>query len=412
MSITVAFSDLNTWLSNAAANTADTAYSLNVTGLTESNTKYSYTTGTIGYVLKSNSTKYVNLSDTVIPSSVTNMYGTFYGCTSLVTAPAIPSSVTNMYGTFYGCTSLVTAPAIPSSVTNMYYTFYGCTSLVTAPAIPSSVTNMYYTFYGCTSLVTAPAIPSSVTNMTFTFYVCTSLVTAPAIPSSVTNMTYTFYGCTSLVTAPAIPSSVTDMAGAFYGCTSLVSVYKMKAYPAITGTNCFTNDSSVRIFVPEDNYYEWISNAATWGLTASQIYKYTFIHFDKNSVTSNSIIYFVEKLSCASAPLSMKITDICFDSDILSAVTVDKMLYKISGNNIFVCVKATIGTIKDTTKNPYVSFIHEVYDASGNKIDFTQGGYYVYPYSASTEKYIESFYDIITAPIVKFTTGEKYDYTL
>src|SRR5574344_777762 len=300
MSITVAFSDLNTWLSNAAANTADTAYSLNVTGLTESNTKYSYTTGTIGYVLKSNSTKYVNLSDTVIPSSVTNMYGTFYGCTSLVTAPAIPSSVTNMTFTFYGCTSLVTAPAIPSSVTNMYYTFYGCTSLVTAPAIPSSVTNMYGTFYGCTSLVTAPAIPSSVTDMSFTFY----------------------------------------------GCKSLTSVYKMKAYPAITGTNCFTNDSSVRIFVPEDNYYEWISNAATWMLTASQIYKDTFIHFDKNSVTSNSFIYFVEKLSCASAPLSMKITDIFFDSDILSAVTVDKMLYKISGNNIFVCVKATIGTIK------------------------------------------------------------------
>src|SRR5574344_340047 len=320
MSITVAFSDLNTWLSNASANTAYTAYSLNVTGLTESNTKYSYTTGTIGYVLKSNSTKYVNLSDTVIPSSVTNMYGTFYGCTSLVTAPAIPSSVTNMTFTFYGCTSLVTAPAIPSSVTNMY--------------------------------------------------------------------------------------------GTFYGCTSLTSVYKMKAYPAITGTNCFTNDSSVRIFVPEDNYYEWISNAATWGLTASQIYKDTSIHFDKNSVTSNSIIYFVEKLSCASAPLSIKNTDIFFDSDILSAVTVDKMLYKISGKNIFVCVKATIGTIKDTTKNPCVSFIHEVYDASGNKIDFTQGGYYVYPYSASTEKYIESFYDRITAPIVKFTTGEKYDYTL
>ena len=65
MSTTVAFSDLNTWLSNAAANTADTAYSLNVTGLTESNIKSSDTTGTIGYVLKSNSTKYVNLSDTI-----------------------------------------------------------------------------------------------------------------------------------------------------------------------------------------------------------------------------------------------------------------------------------------------------------------------------------------------------------
>src|SRR5574344_914090 len=155
MSITVAFSDLNTWLSNAAANTADTAYSLNVTGLTESNINPSDTTGTIGYVLKSNSTKYVNLSDTVIPSSVTNMSFTFYGCTSLVTSLAIPSSVTNMYGTFYGCTSLVTAPAIPSSVTDMAFTFFGCTSLVTAPAIPSSVTDMSYTFFYCKSLVTA-----------------------------------------------------------------------------------------------------------------------------------------------------------------------------------------------------------------------------------------------------------------
>ena len=105
MSTTVAFSDLNTWLSNAAANTADTAYSLNVTGLTESNIKSSDTTGTIGYVLKSNSTKYVNLSDTVFPSSVTDMTRAFFGCTSLVTAPAIPSSVTDMTAAFYGCTT-------------------------------------------------------------------------------------------------------------------------------------------------------------------------------------------------------------------------------------------------------------------------------------------------------------------
>ena len=54
----------------------------------------------------------------------------------------------------------------------------------------------------------------------------------------------------------------------------------------------------------------------------------------------------------------------------------------------------------------------KVLASTENKIDFAQGGYYVYPYSASTEKYIESFYDKITAPIVKFTTGEKYDYTL
>ncbi|MGN1301028.1 MAG: hypothetical protein ACI4U9_00610, partial [Clostridia bacterium] len=77
---------------------------------------------------------------------ITSLYGTFYGCTKLTTAPEIPSGVTNMNNTFPGCTSLTAAPAIPSSVTNMSSTFYGCTKLqgtIEINANPTSYTDCF-----------------------------------------------------------------------------------------------------------------------------------------------------------------------------------------------------------------------------------------------------------------------------
>jgi hypothetical protein len=59
-------------------------------------------------------------------------------------------------------------PFVPKGMTDvddyLYYTFYGCTSLTTAPiipALPSSVTSasyyLWYTFGGCTHLATIPS---------------------------------------------------------------------------------------------------------------------------------------------------------------------------------------------------------------------------------------------------------------
>ncbi|MDY2803828.1 MAG: leucine-rich repeat protein, partial [Bacilli bacterium] len=165
-----------------------------------------------------NNVKFINLDGSELDEN--KMYYTFYGCKSLVNAPAIPSSVTDMVGTFGGCTSLVNAPEIPSSVTNMTSTFAGCKSLVNAPEIPSSVTNMFSTFVGCTSLVNAPEIPSSVTNMNSTFSGCTSLVNAPEIPSSVTNMAETFAHCTNLTGIVKINSSKVSKAGFIFNNTT------------------------------------------------------------------------------------------------------------------------------------------------------------------------------------------------
>ena len=106
-------------------------------------------------------------------------------------------TLVSMANAFKEC-EITIAPLIPKSVTELYYTFSGCSSLTTAPTIPDSVINMEFTFSGCSSLTTAPTIPDSVINMGYTFSGCSSLTTAPTIPDSVTNMYRTFTGCVSL----------------------------------------------------------------------------------------------------------------------------------------------------------------------------------------------------------------------
>ena len=62
------------------------------------------------------------------------------------------------YQLFYGCTSLVTAPALPATTLANYcynYMFQNCKSLTTAPALPATTlaNSCYrYMFYGCSKL--------------------------------------------------------------------------------------------------------------------------------------------------------------------------------------------------------------------------------------------------------------------
>lgn len=188
--VTVAFSDLDTWLSNQPANTIDTPYELNITGLTVNDIGYSTSSGTIGYILNQNNTKFVDLSETILPDGVTTLYNCFNDCSSLTQAPIIPNTVTNLNSCFVRCTSLTSAPAIPTSVTSMQATFSGCTSLEDAPFIPNTVTNMLSCFYECTSLEDAPLIPDSVTSMGGCFNECTSLTHKSILPSSITSECY------------------------------------------------------------------------------------------------------------------------------------------------------------------------------------------------------------------------------
>ena len=85
-----------------------------------------------------NQIKTISFADGVLPTDLTFWFAT---CANLVSINKIPSSVTNMIGTFYNCTSLTSAPAIPSSAINIMGTFLICSALTGKVQINSNPTN-------------------------------------------------------------------------------------------------------------------------------------------------------------------------------------------------------------------------------------------------------------------------------
>ena len=171
------------------------------------------------------------VTDLVIPNTVTEIKDyAFYGCTSL-TSVTIPSSVTGVGSSaFYGCTSLKY-----NEYNNAYYLGNDTepylvlikaknTSISSCIINESTKTICQNAFDGCRSL-TSIVIPDSVTSIgERAFYNCTSL-TSVTIGNSVTSIgDNAFSGCTSL-TSITIPDSVTSIgSSAFFNCTSLASV--------------------------------------------------------------------------------------------------------------------------------------------------------------------------------------------
>ena len=124
----------------------------------------------------------------------------------IVYLPKIDTSgMTNMYGMFSRCSSLISIPQLDtSSVTSMNNMFSRCYSLISIPQLDtSSVTNMGSMFYNCYSLASIPPLDtSSVTNMSDMFSYCSSLISIPPLDtSSVTSMNNMFYNCYSLTHA-------------------------------------------------------------------------------------------------------------------------------------------------------------------------------------------------------------------
>lgn len=284
---TVAFSELNDLLSSLSDNTSDTAYKLEITGLTASDLVYNTTThiSPIANVLwTNNDTKYVDLSPTTLPNTTT-VYGTFSGVQTLVEPPVLPSNVTNMYGCFYLCVKMKHAPTIPANVTNMESCFQDCRSITVAPTIPSRVTTLKNCFYNCFALTETPTIPTSVT----TIESC-------------------FNGCRALTTVTNIPQQTTNIKEAFYGCTALKTIYNWRYNSISTNNNysgdCFTDCNALeQIFIDEYN------NSRRSNLVTFLTNRQTNGFFPSDKTVVNMVFYpYTEGFSIASSNLDNYLT--------------------------------------------------------------------------------------------------------
>lgn len=216
-----------------------------------------------------NQSSYGQIISEIGNKPITNMYGTFMNCKSLISGPAIPSGVTEMCYAFDGCTLLTNAPAIPSNVTNLTGAFSNCKALVNPPDMSNatSVTNMTQAFLSCSALEQAPVIPNGVRIMSQTFYYCKAIVNPPTLPDSVTGLYLTFGGCSSLTSAPKISSNVMNLQKTFANCTSLTGTIEIDADLDVSSDkyykNCFSGTSQPIVLTGASPNLELLKGTAT-----------------------------------------------------------------------------------------------------------------------------------------------------
>ena len=197
------------------------------------------------------------ITNLVIPNSVTSINrNAFCGCSGL-TSVTIPNSVTSIGNyAFYGCSGL-TSVTIGNNVTTIgQYAFYNCRGL-TSVTIPNSVTSIGNSaFEGCSGLKSV-TIPNSVTSLGSSAFRDCSGLTSVTIGNSVTSIgNSAFYGCSGL-TSVTIGSGVKEIKYDAFNCDNLATVISKIETPfAINGksssgpvfsTNTFMNAD---LFVP------------------------------------------------------------------------------------------------------------------------------------------------------------------
>ena len=188
------------------------------------------------------------ITNLIIPNSVTSIgYSAFSGCSGL-TSITIPNSVTSIGNYAFANCSGLTSVTIPNSVTSIGYAAFSNCSGLTSVTIPNSVTSIGdYAFSNCSGL-TSVTIPNSVTSIgDFAFYKCTSL-TSITIGSEIKYInSYAFASCPELTDVTCYAENVpTTYSNAFYdthieNATLHVPASAVNAYKAADPWKNFKN---------------------------------------------------------------------------------------------------------------------------------------------------------------------------
>ena len=200
------------------------------------------------------SDKNTEITDLVIPDSVTSIgESAFENCKGL-TSVEIPNSVTSIGSFAFEWCEGLTSVEIPNSVTSIGESAFAYCSGLTTVEIPNSVTSIgKKAFLGCSGL-SSVTIGNSVTTIGSSAFNGCSGLTSVEIPNSVTSIgEFAFCDCSGL-TSVEIPNSVTSIGeGAFERCSGLTSVEIPNSVTSI-GKGAFLNCSGLtKIDVASDN---------------------------------------------------------------------------------------------------------------------------------------------------------------
>ncbi len=151
--------------------------------------------------------------------NIENLNNTFKQCINLISG-VIPPTCTTADGTFENCTAL-SSVLIEGNIDSLDRTFY-CCEKITSVHIPSSVTTLYESFYGCVALNSVTG-GENVTSYDFSFGDCISL-TNLTLGTEITVLKNAFNGCLALSELNGMPQEVVEYSPSFNNCRSLKSI--------------------------------------------------------------------------------------------------------------------------------------------------------------------------------------------